>query len=469
MRHALLACSAAFVTLAIVASAEAQILATPCPTDKYRCGKADIRFDQTDAAIPFEFDFDTGWTPANSPLQVRITAGLWAHTRVGLTGTLATSWPDALTIQAFGKPEDGGILGFHYGAEFEAQGRIDISVLGQDITWTGDIPYVPEFDLELQDAKTFGAWAFDPGVSISSETEPQEIASVSISDLLGSSIPGIDGGFELSVAIELQATYVTTQIVVDDVNGQPVTGGAITSEDGATSETYSGGKHVDFEVHPEGTVDYTGVLHLIPSFFISFLGSDFSIPIADIPLSIGLGATEWDFTPETVRVPLPDLRVTEREIDFGDVEVGDTVKKSVHSKDLGEADAHAALWLDGHGTGEAAAFTLHDDAIDVAPAGDLATEIAFAPEREGTFDVDLTLESNDPDDPVQLVHLHGTAHDPAPVMHMPKPGDDDAAASDDEGSCGCRAAGDDPSPAPAGALAIGLVAALAMRRRRARG
>src|SRR5678815_3544128 len=95
-----------------------------------------------------------------------------------------------------------------------------------------------------------------------------------------------------------------------------VDGGPITRDDPRSSLAYKGGPHVDVVVQPEGRVTYDGVLHVIPAFYVSFLGSDFTIPIVDLPIPFSIADVDWNFDPQTVRVPLPDLYLDEHEIDL---------------------------------------------------------------------------------------------------------------------------------------------------------
>src|SRR4051794_21065937 len=90
-------------------------LAAPCSVNPLYCERGAIAFDKTDA-LPIQFDFDTGWIPQNSPLQVHVFAAVYANTHVALAGALETSWPKALVLKTPGDGE-GGLLGFHYGVE----------------------------------------------------------------------------------------------------------------------------------------------------------------------------------------------------------------------------------------------------------------------------------------------------------------------------------------------------------------
>lgn len=157
---------AAVALTAAEASAGPKV-ATPCADDPLHCEKAPIGFSYIDS-LPVEWAFDTGWVPQNSPLQVHIWAGIYANTRASLSGSYITSWnaeePGILGLATPGNPM-GGVLSFHYGAELGAQGAVHVSILGQQFDWVGDLPYIPQFDFQLEAEDKFDAWAFPPGSS----------------------------------------------------------------------------------------------------------------------------------------------------------------------------------------------------------------------------------------------------------------------------------------------------------------
>src|SRR5215212_2404852 len=140
---ALAAASLAFAALSLAAdpALAGTKVAIPCDKDPLHCERAPISFDHIDA-LPIEWDFDTGWVPQNSPLQVHIWAGVYASTRISLVGSYITTWDaeDAglLALQTPGDPL-GGMLHYHYGAELGAQGAVHVTVLGQNYDWVGDL------------------------------------------------------------------------------------------------------------------------------------------------------------------------------------------------------------------------------------------------------------------------------------------------------------------------------------------
>jgi MYXO-CTERM domain-containing protein len=433
-------------------------LATACADKPLYCEIAPIKYDKTDA-LPIQWSFDTGWVPQGSPLQVHIWADVWANTHIALAGSLQSSWPDALSLIAPGKKE-GGDFGFHYGADFGAQGKVTISIAGQTYSWTGDLPYVPQFDFEVKADKGFDAWAYAPGVTIANTSMPQKIAQIGLSDII-TTIPGLDGGFELDVAMELDATYTTDRIVVSTTDGQPVSGGPITAPDGKSFSKYMSGPSMELDVHPEGNVDYDGKLHLIPAFYISVLGKSWSIPVADIPIPFPITSTQWVFDNQRVHVPLPDLVLPKTKIDFGDVDLGQKSLVSFSLWNAGEAKIAAAI-----SSTDAEIFPPWDTQLDVDPTVTVDTAVRFIPQKNGVFSAKLLVASNDPSDPVQIIELtgRGVGRD---VPFTP-PAGAEVVENDAESTCACRSGGNTggSSGAPFAAALLGLAAVLRRRSKR---
>jgi hypothetical protein len=448
----------AVTALSLLASArEARadtVNAVPCDADPYYCTTGALSFDRTDS-LPIEWSFDTGWTPQNSPLQVHLWAGVYANTRVKLLGALETTWPEALVLKTPGDP-GGGLLSFHYGVELGAQAKIEIEVAGQKYDWTGDIPYVPQIDFQVQGQQPFDAWGWDPGATLSSKTDPQKIIQVGIKDIVGGSIPGIDGGLEVDVALELAATYVNHRMVLQTSDGQPVAGGDIESAEGQTKHAYKSGPAVDLDVHPEGTVDYDGTIHLIPAFYVELLGKKWQIPVADIPIGFPITQTKWIFDARRVHVPLPDVVLPKVEIDFGEVEVGQKKLENFSLWNAGEGKAKLAIV-----SSSPDLFPAWDPSLELDPGITADSAVRFMPVKNGKFTATLFVASNDPSDPVQEIVLKGVgyggpAETPPPEISQ-------------ESGCACRTAGDaqeGSAGAPALVFAAAAVAGGVMRRRR---
>ena len=441
---------AAALLLAPAEAAAYDVLAAPCPEEKLTCQRGPIKFERVNA-LPIEFNFDTGWVPAGSPLQVHLWAAVYANTAVSLAGSLDTAWPDAFYLTTPGDP-GGGAFSYHYGIDVGAQGMINVEVAGQTYTWVGDLPFVPQVDFGVQAEQTFDAWGWDPGVKLSSTTDQVQIAQISLGSLIGASIPGLDGGFELDVAMEVEAHYRTHRIVVATDDGEPVAGGDITNEADATSTPYPGGPSIELDVHPEGSVEYDGTLHLIPAFYVELLGQSWSIPIADIPIGFPIAEDEWVFDKKRVHVPLPDLALEVTEIDFGEVEVGQKNLEPFPLFNAGEAPVVATVISE-----DPENFEVFDPTLEVEPGITVDSAIRFVPRKNGEFVAKILVGSNDPDAPVQVVLVKGVGYG-GPVDAVERPISQDA-------GCGCRTAGEDTGGGAAWAGALGLLALLARRRR----
>src|SRR5690606_15640658 len=79
------------------AAPPAYVIAEYCNEFDVECTFAPIEYDKT-VTLPIAFDWDTGWIPQGSDLQVRFYVKLPATTRVKLGGELETTWPTAMTL-----------------------------------------------------------------------------------------------------------------------------------------------------------------------------------------------------------------------------------------------------------------------------------------------------------------------------------------------------------------------------------
>lgn len=449
-RRVLPAALLSLAALAIPKSARAEVVAIGCDADPDWCKTAPISFSRKDA-LPIEWQFDTGWVPANSPLQLHLWAGVYANTFVSLAGALDTSWPEALVLRTPGRVE-GGLLSYHYGVDIGAQAKIHITVAGKDYDWTGDVPYIPQVDFQVQGEQVFDAWAFDPGIKLSSKTMPVTIIQVGVGDIVGGSIPGIDGGIEVDLAMELDATYKTQRIVMETTDGKPVTGGDITSQDGESSTKYLNGPNVVLDVHPEGTVDYDGVVHLIPAFWVELLGQKWDIPIADIPIPFPITQTKWVFDKQRVHVPLPDVVVSTDEIDFGDVQVGQKATTAFNLWNAGEAKAKVTFV-----SSSPDLFPAWDVSADIDSGITFDSAVRFLPTKNGAFEGTLFVASNDPSDAVQIIKLKGKGFGGSETLPP---------SIEQDSGCACRVANENSSRTTSGAIfLLGVGLALSRLRR----
>ena len=145
----------------------------------------------------------------------------------------------------------------------------------------------------------------------SSSTLPVTVAVVDLASVIAVDVPGLTGGFQLDAALDLTVGRTNQKIVPQEVEAVTVAGGDIVEPEGESFTTKLDGAFAEVMVHPEGFVDYSGVVHIIPSMFVSFLGQTWSVPI--VP---------WTFAPQRVHLPLPDVTLSPEVLDFGEVTVG---------------------------------------------------------------------------------------------------------------------------------------------------
>ena len=382
------------------------LLAIPCadPVEPLKCLFADpLIFDKT-VKLPIAFDWDTGWIPGGSPLQVRFYVKLPAFTHVKMQGSFETTWPESLRL--FPQPGRFAVVNFDYGLEIGAKVKLAFKIFGQDIGWEGDIPYVPQVNFHVVGNKTFDPWGWAPGATASGFTPPLTLFQLPITDLI-IPIPGISGGLELDVQGELAVTYTTEKISIKPNTNTPAKGPTppVTKPDASTQHPWVDGAYAEYFVHPEGTVKYVGTLHLIPEIYVEVLGKKFAIPIGvDFPISLTLDEQQWVFDDQLVHVPLPNIQppTLPMGIDFGKVPVGDQKTISVKLPNIGEARARMVGSLPA-GT----SFKLLDSSAEFNLGESGEIKVRYQPKSQGPSSTKLRLDTNDPDRPVIEVPLVG--------------------------------------------------------------
>jgi hypothetical protein len=432
------------------------------------CFDQDVDFHHAFAAIP-SVSLDSGWVPADSPLQVRFALFIMAETAVDLGGVAVTSWPThpamrALSVAVPGRP-DTGRLAMAYGIELVARVRIHVTVAGVTYDWEGDVPIpggIPR-DLRLVGETTFDPFVL-PDVTprpimVSDVTGSVPIVTASIGALAGSSIPGIDGGFELSASGMLTTTYQTERIDVERALSP------IVLENGWTAlppEDSTGfGASEDVVVLPHGTIGYDGVITLRPALYVELAGRRWDLVAFDVPLHVVDLATDTEFAPATVHVPLPDVRVAPGELDLGHVLVGGTAEGTVMVINDGEADLVVTLVDPGHG------ITAMPTTQTIAPRSSRAMTVRYTPTEPETLSTLVSLTTNDPDRALVAFRVNAVAElaDGGPRDGgVARDGAMIPGAHSTAGACACRAGGRSGSGAGVWLLLAILAGVIARRR-----
>ena len=395
------------------------------PAGETQCERADLAVTKLEQG-PADFDYDTGWVPANSPIQIRLTVSLHDRTEVDLDGSLDSTWPDPITLGPRGTT-GGGAISIDDGFEISAQARFTVSVGGNTYSWTGNIPYVPNVNFEATATKTFDPWAWtggDPSAStVVAQTPTNKIMQVSLTQSI-IPIPGISGGFELDGAATYSAWYDTLRIGFDEVNGQSSLPVVDPTHD-TTRLLISESPSFDTNVFIHGEVTHQITLHFIPAFYFQILGDDFTLPLADLPLPLPASDPEpWDFDPVPVHVPLPEMSIPEVNVDVGTIPVGVATDELVKITNIGEEV------LAGEVDTLAPMAEIDTPVFSITPQQSAGLKMLLIPQTPGPFDILLHLGSNDPLAPDGYIHVSGIAG---------------SSTINEPSGCGCRTA---PTPSP---------------------
>lgn len=421
------------------------VLASMCSPTETQCERANLSVSKLEVG-PADFDYDTGWVPANSPIQIRLIVALHDRTQVDLAGTLDSTWPDPIKLTPKGTPGQGHIS-IDDGFEVSAQARFTVTVAGNTYQWTGNIPYVPNVNFIATGTQVCDPWAWAPGdltkCGVTAKTQTQKVMQVPLTQAI-INIPGISGGFELDGAAEFSAWYDTLRIAFDEVNGQtniPLVDPTHASSRLLISPTPS----FDTNVFIHGEVTRQITLHFVPAFYFSILGSDFTLPLADLPLPLPASQPEpWDFDPVPVHVPLPEISIPKSTIDVGTIPLDVGTSEYVAIANIGEEV------LDGTVDTLAPMAEIDTPAFQVTPQQSAGLKLLLVPHAAGPFDVVLHLASNDPLAPDSFVHLTGFAG---------------SANVAEAGGCGCRTAGSPERDTPVVVTMLAGLVVLAARRR----
>lgn len=401
-----------------------------CPPDHVGCFREDAAWMWEDTLVD-TVDFDSGWVPAGSPIQLRLSFHLAGATMIAMEGTPTVSWPPPLEVRVPGR-EGTGLFLIDYGMEIRAWFRFDVEVAGVRYTFENeiDIPLLP-MDLRFHDELLFDPFLLpdsEPAV-VADRTEPIPIVNLDLGGFVG--IPGVGGGLRLDAQGDLRASYRTTALVVQDA--APILeelGATVARPDPGEAEF---GASKDLLIHPEGVLDYEGALVFSPTLFLDVVGRGFDFPLTEIPLDLVALSREVVFDDVLVHVPLPDIEVAATELDFGEVLVGSSESRLLRVDNRGEA----LLGVDLAAVEGFAADRRH---LDVPPMSSASVELTFAPTEPGRVSAAMWVASNDPDESMILIRLVGTGLEvPMEDAGWPDAGvDAGAVPTDGGGGCGCR-------------------------------
>jgi MYXO-CTERM domain-containing protein len=280
----------------------------------------------------------------------------------------------------------------------------------------------------------------------------------------------IDGSIDLYLTNKSTFTYKTTKIGVAGAdNGNTV----ISAAGGEVGYKVGDPDYLDVTTSVEGTVVVNGTLSLQPGISIAqvFFGgswkpvnSTFTYEVFDYDYTTN--PLPVSFPNQIVHIPLPNAKVPGTGQDVGSAKAGKSVKQTVKIQNTGELETETEF------TSSDAQFGVPSGKIRIPAKSTYDLEVTFTPKADGPASAEITMNSDDPDSPVQTFKVGGNGA---------IAGGSSSGASGGSGStnniepasdsgCGCRVAGTSTEGSGGARWALfglgALGAALAFRRRK---
>lgn len=316
---------------------------------------------------------------------------------------------------------------------------------------------------------TFEPWAFT-NYAIVNVKGPKladaQLFSIPLSKLTGGSVP-FEGNLALNATTSPTFNYSTTEVAL--AGGDP-----ITKDNPSWSIPTTDADFLDIQAQVKGKITYSGNLFARPTVTITKIdgftipgGLTFDIGAAGVDMPYASGATPIDvvFPGATFHIPLPNVKAA-KTLDLGSAVIGEEVTKQGKIENTGELDAVLAL------KSSDPQFKV-SPSKSMKPKAKLDLDVTFIPSKEGPQTAEITVTSNDPNEPVQIIKVSGVGTKPAakptpPSTEPTDTGDDDdgtAIGPRDTSGCGCRTAPASSGYAAFGVAGIALAAVLRRRRR----
>ncbi|MCH9686434.1 MAG: hypothetical protein K0V04_33685 [Deltaproteobacteria bacterium] len=242
-----------------------------------------------------DVDFDSGWFPANAPVQLRIYAHAADSIVVEMSGDGIYDW-DAQTLGFEGDP-DGGSFRLDVGLELQASVRFDVA----GIQWESDI--LGPWDYAITAEAPFTPYLL-PGhpqapVEIEDQTDGVTVASVPI-------VPNIvvaSGNLDIDVSAELSAQLAGVRIEASAADGMTDVdawgmAAPLSPDPGVDPFSVDGVMVASLQAAP--------VLIVRPHLVMSILLQEFEIVGIDIPIALPPTDDTLTFEPETMEFDVPE-------------------------------------------------------------------------------------------------------------------------------------------------------------------
>lgn len=406
-------------------------------------------------------EFDTGWVPNGSPLQVRFQIESTGGAEVQMEGVGHMGWPEGLTV-ALDPIVESGEIAVDAALEAVTSIRFDVDIYSyeQEIDRRG-------FDVEGE--TTFSPFLLGGDVPNSVEVY-YEGETLELLDWSFQVFTGVTAGIVVDLGPQATTTFNGENWYVEgerlDVTGQE----AWVEPLGEAVQ----GVNIEYVAHWNSGLDL--VLNPVFEVCVDLIGC---WDLADIDVPIPLASDDFDqfFPTSTLAFPLPVVGELPVRHDFGTIDIGAAAVLELPIENIGAMDLEGTAYIDGSGY-----FTVYPEYFQAGPGFTDGVVVSFTPGAEGDFEAVLVLESNDPLEPDIEIPLLATGMLPYSTNTGTGAGDGSQGGNQngagqgngsraqpqivrtETGGCGnCSTTGN--SGAPSG-LAVFLLGGLALLRRR---
>jgi MYXO-CTERM domain-containing protein len=279
----------------------------------------------------------------------------------------------------------------------------------------------------------------------------------------------IDGSIDLYLTNKSTFTYKTTKIGVAGAdNGNTV----ITAAGGEVGYKVGDPDYLDVTTSVEGTMTVNGTLSLEPGISIAQVNiggswkpvnSTFKYDVFDYDYTTN--ALPVSFPNQIVHIPLPNTKVPGTAQDIGSAKSGKNIKQIVKIQNTGELEAETEFLSSNE------QFVVPSGKIRIPAKSTYDLEVSFTPKADGPATAEITMNSDDPDSPVQTFKVggNGAITGSSSGASGTSGGSTNSIEPASDSGCGCRVAGvtDDGHSSRWALVGLGaLGAALAFRRRK---
>jgi hypothetical protein len=271
------------------------------------------------ALTGLSWTWDSKWWPGNGenpggfPLQVRFNVGAGADVSSHVDGNFVLSYLDS-QLQAGNAAGD---LAMNFGALISARGALTILWFDPIVF---NIPYVPQFDMQVYDQQTFSNYLLDSSVNVADATERQNLVNLDVLSLIGGSwLPSwvtdnLDAGITIQGALTGSGAMTCQSIAFSD-------GTVFTTEGESRPVTLTPQGYQATATYNEN-LTMSGTLTLYPSLFVKLAGwINWSYPVFELPWTFFNGPADLNMSTSNVDYPpiLVDLDLTTINPTYGQV------------------------------------------------------------------------------------------------------------------------------------------------------